>query len=71
MPKEYKVVAEVSQLYHYPIKSMRGQSISETKLGWHRDRDNVRNTCSRLLKATGHFITVCNLGVSRHNIGRH
>lgn len=35
MPKEYKVVAEVTQLYRYPVKSMRGHAIPETKLGWH------------------------------------
>jgi uncharacterized protein YcbX len=35
MAKEYKVVAEVRQIFLYPVKSMRGQSVSEARLGWH------------------------------------
>jgi len=29
------MIATVTQLFHYPVKSMRGQSIQEARLGWH------------------------------------
>ena len=35
MSKELVDVATVMHVYHYPVKSMRGQSLVEAKVGWH------------------------------------
>lgn len=53
MSKEYKIVAEVTQLFHYPVKSMRGQAILETKLGWHGFAGDRRFALSRTGDSSG------------------
>ena len=35
MSNNYKAIATVVQLFQYPVKSMRGQSVKQAKLGWH------------------------------------
>jgi uncharacterized protein YcbX len=35
MRTEYREVGHVEALYRYPVKSMRGESIEETHVGWH------------------------------------
>jgi uncharacterized protein YcbX len=53
MPKEHKVVAEVTHLFNYPVKSMRGQAIPDAKLGWHGIAGDRRFAFTRTGNASG------------------
>lgn len=53
MSKEYKMIATVTQLFHYPVKSMRGQSIAEAKVGWHGLAGDRRFAFTRTGDASG------------------
>jgi uncharacterized protein YcbX len=53
MANEYKLVGEVTQLFVYPVKSMKGQIVSEAKLGWHGFAGDRRYAFTRTGDASG------------------
>jgi len=53
MAKEYKEVGRVAQIYRYPVKSMAGEYVEETKIGWHGLAGDRRFAFARVGDKTG------------------
>lgn len=54
MPKkEYKDVGRIAEIVRYPVKSMQGETVQETKLGWHGIKGDRRYGFLRLNNTTG------------------
>ncbi|MEP0805580.1 MAG: MOSC domain-containing protein [Chloroflexota bacterium] len=53
MAKEYREIGKVTGLYRYPVKSMRGEAVESTKIGWHGLQGDRRFAFLRLTNKTG------------------
>ena len=53
MPKEYQEIGKVSRLFRYPVKSMRGEDVISTKIGWHGLQGDRRYAYLRTDNRTG------------------
>jgi uncharacterized protein len=53
MPKEYQEIGNVSRLFRYPVKSMRGEDVMSTKIGWHGLQGDRRYAYLRMGNKTG------------------
>lgn len=53
MTRTYKEVGTVKEIYRYPVKSMAGETIAETKLGWHGLAGDRRFAFAKIKDKTG------------------
>src|SRR5687767_2721656 len=53
MPKEYQEIGKVTRLFRYPVKSMHGEAVNATKIGWHGLQGDRRYAFLRIGNRTG------------------